>query len=96
MDINLDLEKIKKGETKDLSGADLRGANLREANYGLFIIKNNPFQILLKYTILIFKEEGYIQAGCYLKTIEEWKNIEKFEDQEFLDTWKDKILAFAT
>ena len=32
---------------------------------------------------------------CYLKTTREWEEITDFEDQEFLDEWKEKILAFA-
>ena len=78
-----------------LSSAYLRSANLSSAKYGNFIIKNLPTQILLKYPLLIFREEGYIQAGCYLKTIKEWEKTTVIEDQEFLDEWKDKILAFA-
>ena len=104
MKIDMDIEKIKKGEIKDLTGAnltwaDLTGANLTRANYGnekySFVIKKAPVQIMLKHSILIFAEEGYIQAGCHLKTIKEWEEITKFDDQEFLDEWKDKILAFA-
>ena len=78
-----------------LSRADLSGAYLSGAKYNDFEILETPLQVSLKYNIIIFKKEGYIQAGCYLKTIKEWENITVFEDQEFLDIWKDKILAFA-
>ena len=121
----MNIEKIKRGETKDLAraylagadlegaylaranlagaylaraylaGADLEGANLRGANYGAFVLQEAPLQLLLKYSILIFRKEGYVQAGCHLKTVKEWEDLTVFEDQEFLDTWKDKILAFA-
>ena len=79
----------------NLAGAYLVGANLAGANYGAFTIQKPPLQLLLKYAILIFREEGYIQAGCSLKTIKEWENITEFEDQDFLNEWKEKILAFA-
>ena len=93
---NLDLEKIKKGEIRNLYRADLTGANLTGANYGGFMVINTPIQLMImKYTILIFRKEGYIQAGCHLKTVKEWEDITVFEDQEFLDKWKAKILAFA-
>ena len=96
----MDIEEIKKGEIKDLEGANLtranlEGAKLEGAKYGGFVIEQTPIQIFLKYSILIFGAEGYIQAGCYLKTTKEWENITDFEDQEFLDEWKEKILAFA-
>ena len=78
-----------------LAGAYLAGAYLVGANYGAFTIQKPPLQLLLKYAILIFREEGYIQAGCSLKTIKEWENITEFEDQDFLNEWKEKILAFA-
>ena len=79
----------------DLSGADLSRADLFGADYGVFKILETPIQLVLKYDILIFKQEGYIQAGCRLKTIKEWQETAIFEDQEFLNEWKDKILAFA-
>ena len=47
----------------------------------------------LKYPITILR--GHIQAGCYLKTIKEWEMLTQFEDQEFMDEWKNKILALA-
>ena len=64
--------------------------------YGNLAIDYTPINIIgLKYSITIFKKSGYLQAGCHLKTTAEWKTITSFEDQEFLDEWKDKILAFA-
>jgi len=87
--------KIKNLQRANLQEADLRGANLREAKYGNFKIVEPPIQVTLKYSIIIFKAEGYIQVGCHLKTIAEWKNITTFDDQQFLDEWKEKILSFA-
>ena len=64
--------------------------------YGDLKIDYTPLNIVgLRYSITVFKKSGHIQAGCYLKTIKEWEDITVFEDQEFLDEWKDKILAFA-
>ena len=64
--------------------------------YGKLNINYTPVSIAgLKYPVTIFTKSGYIQAGCYLKTVKEWENITEFKDQEFLNEWKDKILAFA-
>lgn len=102
MELNaVDLGKIRKGEIPNLAGANLTGADLAGAYLvgaycGLFKIKSNPIQLSLKYSILIFREEGYIQAGCHLKTIKEWEEVKQFgDDQEFLSQWKEKILALA-
>ena len=64
--------------------------------FGELKINYIPINIVgLKYSMTIFKKTGQIQVGCHLKTIKKWEEITEFEDQEFLDTWKEKILAFA-
>ena len=64
--------------------------------YGRLKVDFNPITLSgLKYPITIFWQIGYIQAGCYLKTVKEWEKITEFKDQEFLVEWKDKILMLA-
>ena len=65
--------------------------------YGNLKIDYTPLNIIgLKYSVTIFQKSSQIQAGCYLKTVKEWEGITQFDDQDFLDEWKNKILEFAT